>query len=226
MLRCSTKLYELSSIVCIMKKAYVVFFSLMMVTLSLSGCLGGGDNDTSGLEQQITDLENSKEDINQNLSHQNSENAELQTQLEELRLAFEQSQMDLELESRLQDENLAEIEQMESEILTLYALISAADANVFMYQSSLADAEAYRDLLLDLLQDTNITVDELHSMLEDTNETLLNLQSSIEFQQSLVVEWQRIADENRARLNGVNLSGSFLVDAELVGSDLSGANLT
>ena len=99
-----------------MKKAYVVFFSLMMVTLSLSGCLGGGDNDTSGLEQQITDLENSKEDINQNLSLQNSENAELQTQLEELRLAFEQSQMDLELESRLQDENLAEIEQMESEI--------------------------------------------------------------------------------------------------------------
>ena len=84
-----------------MKKAYVVFFSLMMVTISLSGCLGGGENDTSELEQQITDLENSKEEINQNLSDQNVAYAELQRELEELRLVFEQTELNLELANQL-----------------------------------------------------------------------------------------------------------------------------
>ena len=65
----------------------------MMVTISLSGCLGGGENDTSELEQQITDLENSKEEINQNLSGQNLAYAELQRELEELRLVFEQTEL-------------------------------------------------------------------------------------------------------------------------------------
>ena len=53
---------------------------LLMLTSALAGCTG---NDTSDLEQQIVDLQQSNDEMNETINQQNQDNADLQSQLEE-----------------------------------------------------------------------------------------------------------------------------------------------
>ena len=164
---------------------------LLMLTSALAGCTG---TDTTDLEQQIADLQQSNDEMNETIYN---------------------------MEITLQEKN--------SEIATL-------NSNVVMLQSSIADAETYRDSLLVLLENSNTSNDELESMIEAANNSILVLQSDLVVQQNLVVEWQQTAEDNRADLRGVDLSnanltgadltGAYLIGAYLSGADLSGANLT
>jgi uncharacterized protein YjbI with pentapeptide repeats/lysophospholipase L1-like esterase len=164
---------------------------LLMLTSALAGCTG---TDTTDLEQQIADLQQSNDEMNETIYN---------------------------MEITLQEKN--------SEIATL-------NSNVVMLQSSIADAETYRDSLLVLRENSNTSNDELESMIEAANNSILVLQSDLVVQQNLVVEWQQTAEDNRADLRGVDLSnanltgadltGAYLIGAYLSGADLSGANLT
>ena len=91
-----------------------------------------------------------------------------------------------------------------------------------MLQSSIADAETYRDSLLVLLEDTNTSNDELESMIETANNSILVLQSDLVVQQDLVVQWQQTAEDNRANLDEAILSEANLTNADLSGADLTG----
>ena len=53
---------------------------LLMLTSALAGCTG---DDTSDLEQQIADLQQSNDEMNETINQQNEDNADLQSQLEE-----------------------------------------------------------------------------------------------------------------------------------------------
>ena len=164
---------------------------LLMLTSALAGCTG---TDTTDLEQQIADLQQSNDEMNETIYN---------------------------MEITLQEKN--------SEIATL-------NSNVVMLQSSIADAETYRDSLLVLRENSNTSNDELESMIEAANNSILVLQSDLVVQQNLVVEWQQTAEDNRADLRGFDLSnanltgadltGAYLIGAYLSGADLSGANLT
>ena len=54
-----------------MKKVHAVLFSLLMITMSLAGCLGGEVSDSSDLEQQITDLQLENDQLNQTIIEMN-----------------------------------------------------------------------------------------------------------------------------------------------------------
>jgi len=153
---------------------------LLMLTSALAGCTG---TDTTDLEQQIADLQQSNDEMNETIYN---------------------------MEITLQEKN--------SEIATL-------NSNVVMLQSSIADAETYRDSLLVLLENSNTSNDELESMIEAANNSILVLQSDLVVQQNLVVEWQQTAEDNRADLRGVDLSNANLTGADLTGAYLSGADL-
>ena len=96
---------------------------LLMLTSALAGCTG---TDTTDLEQQIQDLQQSNDEMNETINQQNQDNADLQSQLEE----------------------------RNTEIATL-------SSNVAMLQSSIADAETYRDSLLVLLENAYTSNEEL-----------------------------------------------------------------
>jgi uncharacterized protein YjbI with pentapeptide repeats len=153
---------------------------LLMLTSALAGCTG---TDTTDLEQQIADLQQSNDEMNETIYN---------------------------MEITLQEKN--------SEIATL-------NSNVVMLQSSIADAETYRDSLLVLLENSNTSNDELESMIEAANNSILVLQSDLVVQQNLVVEWQQTAEDNRADLSYAMLSGAVLSGADLSNADLSYANL-
>ena len=153
---------------------------LLMLTSALAGCTG---TDTTDLEQQIADLQQSNDEMNETIYN---------------------------MEITLQEKN--------SEIATL-------NSNVVMLQSSIADAETYRDSLLVLRENSNTSNDELESMIEAANNSILVLQSDLVVQQNLVVEWQQTAEDNRADLRGVDLSNANLTGADLTGAYLSGADL-
>ena len=53
---------------------------LLMLTSALAGCTG---TDTTDLEQQIADLQQSNDEMNETINQQNEDNADLQSQLEE-----------------------------------------------------------------------------------------------------------------------------------------------
>ena len=98
-----------------------------------------------------------------------------------------------------------------------------------MLQSSIADAETYRDSLLVLLEDSNTSNDELESMIETANNSILTLQSDFVVQQNLVAEWIVRAinnDFSNVNLTDADLSYANLNGAILRFSDLSNANLT
>ena len=113
---------------------------LLMLTSALAGCAG---TDTTDLEQQIEDLQQSNEEMSDTLYQRNQDNAELQSQLEE----------------------------RNTEIATL-------NSNVAMLQSSIEDAETYRDSLLVLLENSNISNSELLANIAEFELSLSNLEES------------------------------------------------
>ena len=82
--------------------------------------------------------------------------------------------------------------------------IATLNSNVAMLQSSINDAETYRDSLLVLLEDSNTSNDELESMIETANNSILTLQSDLLVQQDLVAEW--IVRAIRNDFSNTNLS--------------------
>ena len=125
---------------------------LLMLTSALAGCAG---TDTTDLEQQIEDLQQSNDEMNETINQQNQDNADLQQSNGEMDETINQQNQDnADLQSQLEERN--------NEIATL-------SSNVAMLQSSIADAETYRDSLLVLLEDSNTSNDELESMIEIAN---------------------------------------------------------
>ena len=68
----------------IMNQLKPIIIVLLMLTSALAGCTG---NDNSHLEQQITDLQESNDEMRDALFRQNLDNQELQLSNEELQLS-------------------------------------------------------------------------------------------------------------------------------------------
>lgn len=114
---------------------------LLMLTSTLAGCTG---IDTTDLDQQIADQQQSNNEMNETINQQNQANADLQTQLEE----------------------------RNTEIATL-------NSNVAMLQSSIIDAETYRDSLLKQLEDSNYSTNELRVIMDEINSTIISIYAEI-----------------------------------------------
>ena len=138
---------------------------------------------------------------------------------------LEQQIEDLQLSNDEMNETIYNMEiilqERDTEIATL-------NSNVAMLQSSINDAETYRDSLLVLLEDSNTSNDELESMIEAANNSILTLQSDLVVQQNLVAEWIDRAinnDFSNVNLSNANLFGAYLYDADLREANLSNAIL-
>jgi septal ring factor EnvC (AmiA/AmiB activator) len=66
---------------------------LLMLTSALAGCTG---TDTTDLEQQIEDLQQSNDEMNETINQQNQDNLELRTLLEGLQLSLDDLDMELQ----------------------------------------------------------------------------------------------------------------------------------
>ena len=91
---------------------------LLMLTSALAGCTG---TDTTDLEQQIEDLQQSNDEMNETINQQNHDNADLQQSNDEMNETINQQNEDnADLQSQLEERN--------NEIATL-------NSNVDMLQS-------------------------------------------------------------------------------------------
>jgi uncharacterized protein YjbI with pentapeptide repeats len=131
---------------------------------------------------------------------------------------LDQQIVDLQLSNDEMNETIYNMEiilqERDTEIATL-------NTNVDLLQSSITDAETYRDSLLVRLEESNSSSEDLESMIEAANNSILTLQSDLIVQQDLVAQWQQTAEDDRANLSSADLRGT-----DLSGADLSYANLS
>ena len=189
--------------------------ALLLVSSSLAGCTG---SDTSDLDQQIDDLQQSNDEMNETIGQLNQDNADLQQSL---------------------DEKSALISEYVTSIDMLNQQIEDSQSDISDLQEQLSEAEEFRDSILLLLDEfvnysQNLTDDWnelandyniLLEALEAANNSIQTLQTDLVIQQDLVIQWQQTAEDNRADLSGANLFNANLNNANLNYANLSGCLL-
>ena len=122
-----------------------------------------------------------------------TDTTDLEQQIEDLQQSNDEMNETMNQQNQANTELQTQLDERNTEIATL-------NTNVAMLQSSIFDAETYRDSLLVLL--------------EDSNNTILTLQSDIVVQQNLVAEWILRAvqyDFSNADLSNADLSNTCLL---------------
>jgi uncharacterized protein YjbI with pentapeptide repeats len=227
-----------------------VIIVLLMLTSALAGCTG---NDNSHLEQQITDLQESNDEMRDALFRQNLDNQELQLSNEELQLSNIDMIDDIaELELSLELKRI-QIDSLISDEAPLRQQLVDLENQRVILQNSLNQSEEFADDMIELMEAINETRDRYYgfwfenwSMVQTLNSQLNQTQDDLFVANSLVLEWQGIADDNRANLSryhhiipghssdevtGVYLAYAVMRNANLYranfeGATLYGANLT
>jgi len=172
---------------------------LLMLTSALAGCTG---NDTSDLEQQIVDLQQSNDEMNETINQQNQVNLVLQSQLDE------KTQMISTMETSISSYN-TNIVELESSIYSLEELRT-------LLSSSLNESSEFTDEILGVIEKINSTMADLSASLVENSTLAQQLQIDLVTQKNLVAQWQQTAENNRA-----NLTGADLTNADLTGADLN-----
>jgi len=177
---------------------------LLMLTSALAGCTG---TDTTDLEQQIADLEQSNDEMDETINQQNHDNADLQSQLEErnTEIATLNSNMAM-LQSSITDAEtyrdslLVLLENSNTSNDELESMIEAANNSILTLQSDL------------LIQQNLVAEWIVRAMNNDfSNADLSNADL-------------RYADLSDADLSGADLSNAYLYGADLTDADLTGVN--
>ncbi len=183
-----------------MRQLKPMIIIILMLTSALAGCTS---TDTSDLEQQIADLQQSNDEMNETINQQNQLNLELQIQLDE------KTQMISTRETSIlsYNTNIAELESS----------ISNLEEHRYLLSSSLNESSEFTDEILEVIEMMNNTMADLYISLVENSTLAEQLQVDLVAQQNLVTQWQQNAEDNRTNLSGVDLSG-----VELRGSDLSG----
>ena len=165
---------------------------LLMLTSALAGCTG---TDTTDLEQQIEDLQQSNDEMEVTISQKNNEISLLQE-------FYEDSISDVEAERNSSlDELNSMIEAANSLILTLQSDLVVQQDLVVQWQQTAEDNRAnlsYANLIYADLTNADLEYAYL------TGADLTN------------------ADLQNANLTGANLSYAYLYNADLTGADLTG----
>ena len=176
-----------------MKRANAVLFSLLMIVTSLAGCIGGEDFDSSGLEQQIAELEKNQELMNQTIIAQQNENDELRASLEMMnQTLIAQELLNAEIQQAMEDMNASNANNVQN----LLSIISGLQLNISSVQTTissiiedLADFNSSNSGLFDQL---NTTQNYLASLESNLNTTIANMIDEI--------DWTSIQNENDVTL--------------------------
>ncbi len=178
-------------------KSMIIF--LLMLTSALTGCTG---TDTSDLERQIADLQQSNDEINETINQQNQLNLELQIQLDE--------------KTQIISTRETSILSYNANIIELELSISNLEEHRYLLSSSLNESSEFTDEILGVIEMMNNTMVDLYISLVENSTLAQQLQIDLVAQQNLVTQWQQTAEDIRTDLSGVDLSG-----VELRGADLS-----
>ena len=189
----------------IMNQLKPIIIVLLMLTSALAGCTG---NDNSHLEQQITDLQESNDEMRDALFRQNLDNQELQLSNEELQLSNIDMIDDIaELELSLELKRI-QIDSLISDEAPLRQQLVDLENQRVILQNSLNQSEEFTDEMIELMEAINETRDRYYgfwfenwSMVQTLNSQLNQTQDDLFVANSLVLEWQGIADDNRANLS-------------------------
>ena len=165
---------------------------LLMLTSALAGCTG---TDTTDLEQQIVDLQQSNDEMNETINQQNQDNLELRTLLEGLQLSLD------DLDKELQQSNDEMNETINQQRQDLMDEINWVNNTVNW---------AYMNLSNDNLNNANLRGANLSNAdLRDAYLSYADLSG---------------ADLSNANLFDANLAFANLTGADLTGANLTGVN--
>lgn len=205
-----------------MNKYLTILMALLFATLSLNGCIGGNEFDTTDLDQQIIDLENANDELNETILEKSLENLELQQQISMLNLSI--------------DEKDTLLESYNSSVFLLERAILEFELNISSLRNQITDIENTRDSLIETLTNTNSTLADIQSQLHDSNTTLELLEELLSEREENINNWKLSFEDNLDSLefldlsgldfSGLNLTNSVLSNANLSHSNLTGVDLT
>ena len=225
-----------------MRSANAVLFSLLMIVSSLAGCIGGEEVDTSEYEDQIAELEEMLEAQNQIIAMRDATINGLEDGLSDATQMIQDHAEGIAILETYRDSLLVQLENSNNTSAELIVQLESANASIASMQSQIASLESLRDSLSTMLNSSNSTIDELEELLIIANASTL--------------QWQQIAEDNRAdlsyadlsgadlsyanlsyanleeallyyaNLSNANLTGANLINTDLINTDLTGADLT
>ena len=194
-----------------MNRANAVLFSLLMIVSSLAGCIGGEEVDTSEYEEQIAELEEMLEAQNQTIAQREATIDGLEDGLSDATQMIQDHAEGITILEAYRDSLLVQLENSNNTSAELITQLESANASIASMQSQIASLESLRDSLSTMLNSSNSTIDELEELLIIANASTL--------------QWQQIAEDNRADLSYADLSYADLSGADLSYANLSYANL-
>ncbi len=167
----------LSSFAMCMNKLKPMMIILLMLTSALAGCAG---DDTSDLEQQIADLQQSNDEMNETINQQNQDNADLQSQLEERNSEI----ATLNSNVAMLQSSIADAETYRDSLLVLLENSNTSNsellANIAEFELSLSNLEESRNLLLDTLNESIEFTEETLALIDTMNDTIIALNDDLD----------------------------------------------
>ena len=201
----------LRSVTMNMNQLKPMIIALLMLTSALAGCAG---TDTTDLEQQIVDLQQSNDEMNETINQQNQDNLELRTLLEGLQLSLDDLDMELQQSNDEMNETINQQRQdLMDEINWVNNTVNWAYMNLSndnLYDANLRGANLSNADLRD--------ADLRYADLSGADLSNANLYDAGLFNAEL-----RYADLSGADLRDAGLGYANLSNADLTGADLTGA---
>ena len=201
---------------------------LLMLTSALAGCTG---TDTTDLEQQIADLQQSNDEMNETINQQKEDIADAETYRDSLLVLLEGSNTSNdELESMIETANNT-ILTLQSDLAVQQDLVAEwfdrAINNDFTHVNLSGANLQHARLFYADLRDADLSHADLsHADLHDAQMWNANLSGANLSFANLYYANLYGADLSGANLTNADLSGADLYDVNLTGANLQGAQLS
>ena len=160
-----------------------------MLTAALAGCMS---DDTSELDTRISELEQSNIELNENLATAQTENAHLQSSLD----------------------------QSVQDYSDLQVSLAAAEVNAMDLQAQLEAMTESRDSLVIALDGADEFAEEILAVIDSMNATMATLYDALVENATLAQQWQMEARSSAADLRYAVLMDASLYNVNLYGADL------
>ena len=141
-----------------MKRPIALLFCLLMITMPLTGCIGGEEVDTSKYEDEVVELEGMLEMQNQTIAQREATIDGLEDGLSDATQMIQDYQEGIAILETYRDSLLVQLDNSNNTSAELIVELESANMTIELIQSQIISLENLRDSLqIELLAEQNVT---------------------------------------------------------------------